>query len=127
MTPTTSKIKEIKSVKEHNGNYGTIFYHDLVMENGDTGSLGKKKEGSLNVWDEITYTKKENKRGGFNFREVVPQRFGGSPSDPKADFIRTAMECAVQLASTEIITEDDIERYFDSFYSLMSQKNADAK
>ena len=48
-----SKIKVIQSVKEWAGNNGTVYYHNLEMENGDKINIGKKKQ--LSVGDELSY------------------------------------------------------------------------
>ena len=48
-----SKVKAIQSVKEWAGNNGTVYYHNLEMENGDKINIGKKKQ--LAVGDELSY------------------------------------------------------------------------
>lgn len=40
----TSKIKEVKGINEFQNEYGTTYYHDLEMENGDKINIGKKSE-----------------------------------------------------------------------------------
>ena len=50
---TTSKIKEVVEVKPYNNDYGTTYYHCLVMDNGDKINIGKKKEQQIG-W-ELTY------------------------------------------------------------------------
>jgi hypothetical protein len=49
----TSKIKEITSVKPHQNSYGTTYYHQLIMDNGDKIEIGKKSECKVG-W-ELTY------------------------------------------------------------------------
>lgn len=49
----TSKVKEVTNVKEWAGSNGTVYYHNLIMENGDKINIGKKKQ--LNVGDELTW------------------------------------------------------------------------
>ena len=50
----TSKIKTVVSIKPHQTEkYGTTFYHNLEMENGDKINIGKKKEQKVG-W-ELTY------------------------------------------------------------------------
>jgi len=49
----TSKIKTVVSSKPFTNNYGTTIYHNLLMENGDKISIGKKNEQKVG-W-ELTY------------------------------------------------------------------------
>jgi len=49
----TSKIKTVVSSKPFTNNYGTTIYHNLLMENGDKISIGKKTEQKVG-W-ELTY------------------------------------------------------------------------
>ena len=45
-----SKVLEIHEVKEYTNNYGTTYYHNLTMVNGDKINIGKKepvKEGDV--------------------------------------------------------------------------------
>lgn len=44
MEEKTSKVKEIVRVNPYTGSHGTVYYHDLVMDNGDKINIGKKKE-----------------------------------------------------------------------------------
>jgi hypothetical protein len=50
---TTSKIKTVVSTKPYVNDYGTTIYHNLLMENGDKISIGKKNEQKVG-W-ELTY------------------------------------------------------------------------
>lgn len=52
----TAKVTEVRGVRPWNGKNGTIFYHDIVLDNGDRGSIGKRSEGSIKVGDVINYT-----------------------------------------------------------------------
>lgn len=49
----TAKIKEIKHISPWSGNGATIYYHHLVMDNGDQIDIGKKSECKVG-W-ELTY------------------------------------------------------------------------
>ena len=49
----TSKIKTIAECKPWTGEKGTVYYHNLAMENGDKINIGKKKE--LSVGEELHY------------------------------------------------------------------------
>lgn len=51
---TKSKVEKIVEVKPWNGgSNGTIYYHSLVMDNGDKINIGKKKE--LAIGEELSY------------------------------------------------------------------------
>lgn len=49
----TSKVKSVENVKEWSNGNGTVYYHNLVMENGDKINLGKKSQLSAGV--ELNY------------------------------------------------------------------------
>ena len=49
----TSKIKSIRDVKEHNNRYGTTYYHNLELDNGDRINIGKKEPQKIG--NELTY------------------------------------------------------------------------
>lgn len=49
----TSKVKAITEVKTWNGPKGTVYYHNVEMENGDKLNIGKASQ--LNIGDELTY------------------------------------------------------------------------
>ncbi len=75
----TSKILEVRNVSTWNGPNGTVYYHHLVMDNGDKIDIGKKSE--LKTGWEVTYSitgdpgqqeftkaKSEKKEGGNFFQ-----------------------------------------------------------
>jgi len=49
----TSKVKAITECKEYTNDYGTTYYHNIEMENGDKLNIGKKKK--LSIGTELTY------------------------------------------------------------------------
>ncbi len=79
----TSKIKTVVSIKPHQTEkYGTTFYHNLEMENGDKINIGKKKEQKVG-W-ELTYEITEQGQHEYNkARAVAPDSF--NQSSPKQD------------------------------------------
>lgn len=74
----TSKIKTVVSIKPHQTEkYGTTFYHNLEMENGDKINIGKKKEQKIG-W-ELTYEIEEQGQHEYNkARAVAPESFNKS-------------------------------------------------
>jgi len=74
----TSKIKTVVSIKPHQTQkYGTTFYHNLEMENGDKINIGKKKEQKIG-W-ELTYEITEQGQHEYNkARAVAPESFNKS-------------------------------------------------
>lgn len=48
-----SKVKSVDEIKDHTNDYGTTYYHNLEMENGDKVNIGKKKK--LVIGDELEY------------------------------------------------------------------------
>lgn len=63
MLMKTSKITEILSIKTREGKNGKLYYHSLKLENGETISLGKKKENAFTVGQEISYTETVDAKG----------------------------------------------------------------
>jgi hypothetical protein len=90
MSIKTSKIKEVVNIKPHTNNYGTTYYHNLQMDNGDKINLGKKKEQQVG-W-ELTYEITEEGQQEFNkAKAVVPEGFKsngtpGSFNKPKENY-----------------------------------------
>lgn len=74
----TDKIKFSKFVREWNGPSGTIYYYDLMMENGDKGQIGVKEKGSAKIAEGATITYTSTERVGptgiktDNFKLVQP-------------------------------------------------------
>lgn len=72
----TSKITEILSVKIREGKNGKLYYHSLKLENGETISLGKKKENAFTVGQEISYTETVDANGKKK-RSEPKKAYGG--------------------------------------------------
>jgi len=68
---TTSKIKNIHEVKEFTNDFGTTFYHNLEMENGDKINIGKKKK-QLISW-ELTYEIIGDKKEDGSYQQEFPK------------------------------------------------------
>jgi hypothetical protein len=70
----TDKVKSILGVKPFESQHGTIYYHQLEMESGLIGEIGKKKENAFRVGDSLTFTVEETSFGK-KLKEV--KEFGG--------------------------------------------------
>ena len=72
----TSRVKGVENVKEWEGKHGKMYYHNLVMENGDKINIGKKKQ--LQVGDELNYEITEVGQQEFNKAKSVAPEFKGN-------------------------------------------------
>lgn len=61
----TAKITAYKAGKPWNGANGTIYYHYITLDNGDTGSIGTKDQAGakVQIGCELTYTIEMNESG----------------------------------------------------------------
>jgi len=145
----TSKIKTVVSIKPHQTEkYGTTFYHNLEMENGDKINIGKKKEQKIG-W-ELTYEITEQGQHEYNkARAVAPESFNKSnnytPSNSSNDdrqllivkqsSIKAAVEfdnqCTIEdmLKNAEIIKDwvmgTDVQKKVDKVAKAFNDKFAD--
>jgi hypothetical protein len=72
----TSKILEILKINPRDGKNGTIYYITLKLENGETISLGKKKENAFAVGQEISYIETVDANGKKK-RSEPKKAYGG--------------------------------------------------
>lgn len=145
----TSKIKTVVSIKPHQTEkYGTTFYHNLEMENGDKINIGKKKEQKIG-W-ELTYEITEQGQHEYNkARAVAPESFNKSnnytPSNSSNDdrqllivkqsSIKAAVEfdnqCTIEdmLKNAEIIKDwvmgTDVQKKVDKVAKAFNDKFED--
>ena len=144
----TSKIKTVVSIKPHQTEkYGTTFYHNLEMENGDKINIGKKKEQKVG-W-ELSYEITEQGQHEYNkARAVAPESFNKSnnytPSNSSNDdrqllivkqsSIKAAVEfdnqCTIEdmLKNAEIIKDwvmgTDVQKKVDKVAKAFNDKFA---
>lgn len=96
----TSKVKEVGEVKPFTNDYGTTYYHNLTMENGDKINIGKKKE--VQVGWEITYQITEQGQQEFNKAKSAQKEQGNfSPSNGSKSFQRNQASIIAQYAFRE--------------------------
>jgi|TARA_R110002020_G_C16213159_1_gene767148 hypothetical protein len=132
MSIKTSKIKEVVNIKPHTNNYGTTYYHNLQMENGDKINLGKKKEQQVG-W-ELTYEIIEEGQQEFNkAKAVAPEGFKsngtpGSFNTPKVDWADKDISIIRQSslkASIEYLkgAEPSLEEIFETAEEIINWVN----
>lgn len=96
----TAKIQTIKGTRKWDGPNGTVYYFDVLMDNGDTGSIGKKSDSALKEGDQLTYELEESERGN-KIKPVVENNFRGGggfqkqPSNPASFALSYAKDLAV--------------------------------
>lgn len=87
----TAKITACTFVREWTGATGTIYYHDITLDNGDSGSVGTKEKNSakIAVGETVTYNIEEKEFNGkksYNIKLTAPAptftKGGGGYSNP---------------------------------------------
>lgn len=104
----TAKVKSIEGVKPFESRNGMIYYHKLVMDNGDVGEIGKKKNNAYQIGDEITYTIDATEYGN-KFKEVFQgggNFGGGGGKGSKGSSASFALSYAKDLAVANIGKSD---------------------
>ena len=82
----TSKVKEIKEVKEWGEGDRKTYYHNLVMDNGSKINIGKKKQ--LSIGDELTYEITGDNQQEFRKAKSAQKEFSkGGYQKPDQDAI----------------------------------------
>lgn len=78
------------------GQNGTVYYHEIELDNGDKGQIGSKEQmpAKLNPGQELTYTIEQTDKG--NKIKAVGFK-GKAPVDPRAQFIGFASAYAKDL------------------------------
>ena len=93
---------DITGTRKWEGEKGTVYYIDLIMENGDIGSIGKKSADALKIGQELRYTVTSEKNGKCNFKEYRENTtgsfrggFGGGKSSLQAMALAYAKDIVV--------------------------------
>jgi len=118
------KILECKFIKEWTGEKGTVFYHDLKLDNGDHGQIGTKDRlpDRIAVGQELTYTIEETSYG--NKIKAVSQSGGGGfkgkpQRDPKEQMISFSTSYVKDLICAGKIDIKDLEPSVKRMYNIM--------
>lgn len=125
-----AKITRTIFKQEWKGDKGSVFYHDIELDNGDKGSIGAKEQNpaKLNPGQELTYTIETGQHGN-KIKAVAPAGGGGGFSgggrrgpEPKTQIIGFAMSYTKDLVVAGKITMDQMPSIFQSIYKLMADK-----
>lgn len=118
-----AKITRTVFKNEWKGQNGSVFYHDIELDNGDKGSIGAKEQmpAKLNPGQELTYTIDNGK-----IKAVAPaNNFGGGGRkgpDPKTQMIAFAMSYTKDLVVADKVKIDQLPAIFDKIHGLMISK-----
>ena len=120
------KIIESKFIKEWTGDKGTVYYHDIKLDNGDHGQIGTKERlpDKIAVGQELTYTIEEGQYGSRI--KAVQQSSGGGfrgrQQEPKIQMISFAMAYTKDLVVAGKVDLKNMSQYFDIIYQAMISK-----
>ena len=124
----TSVIKSCVFTKEFKGDNGSVFYHNLTMENGDSGSIGAKEQNppKLAVGQELTYTIETTERGNKIKAVSNKPKFGGGsgrPSEPiELKMATFSLSYAKDIVVSGKIETDKMFALADKMYEWINSK-----
>jgi hypothetical protein len=111
---------------------GQIFYHEIELDNGDSGQIGCKEQtpAKINPGNSLTYTIEADGRGGQKIKAVIPvQQSGGHwPKGnkpqvaPQVQMIGYAMSYCKDLIIAGKADMKDLGSTFEIIYSEMISK-----
>jgi hypothetical protein len=96
----TSKVKEIKTVREFKGDKYSTWYFTVEMENGDKGQVQRRSEGGLKTGEMLTYI--VDTSGRFVTLKEQRQNSGGYRRAPATSHAVTALMLSVQITAANI-------------------------
>lgn len=126
MENKTAKITRTVFVSEWSGPSGQVYYHQIELDNGDSGQIGSKEKmpSRLNPGGELTYTIESSSRGnkikavtnnngvpGFTGKKVF--------QDPRAQFIGFVHAYAKDLVVAGKVELKDINGAAESMFKNM--------
>jgi hypothetical protein len=59
----TAIIEDVLNERHWDGSHGRVYYSTLVMDNGERGEIGAKKQDAYSIGQELTYTSEATDRG----------------------------------------------------------------
>lgn len=122
-----AKITRTIFKNEWKGDKGSVFYHEIELDNGDKGQIGAKEQmpSKLNPGQELTYTIESTDRGN-KIKAVAPagSGFGGGRKgpEPKTQIIGFAMSYTKDLIIADKAKIDQLPALFEKIHKLMSDK-----
>lgn len=123
----TAKITRTVFKNEWKGDKGSVFYHEIELDNGDKGQIGTKEHlpAKLNPGQELTYTIEATERGN-KIKAVQPAGggFGGGRKgpDPKVQIVGFAMAYTKDLVVADKIKIGELPAIFEKIHKLMADK-----
>lgn len=128
-----AKITRTVFKNEWKGPNGTVYFHRIELDNGDTGSIGAKESmpAKLNPGNELTYTIEPDPdpRGDFKIKAVNTASVGGGGfhggkkgPDPKVQIVGFAMAYTKDLVVADKVKIDQLPAIFEKIHGLMASK-----
>jgi hypothetical protein len=124
----TAKITRTTFKNEWKGDKGSVFYHEIELDNGDKGQIGTKEQmpTKLNPGQELTYTIETTERGN-KIKAVAPAGGGGFSGgrkgpDPKTQIVAFAMSYTKDLVVADKIKIGELPAIFEKIHKLMADK-----
>lgn len=106
---------------------GQVYYHQIELDNGDSGQIGSKEKMpvKLNPGSELTYTIESSSRGN-KIKAVNPAQSGGfnrgtgkAPVDPRSQFIGFVHAYAKDLIVAGKLELKDLNGAAESMFKNM--------
>ena len=117
-----------ENVRQWAGQNGTVYYHTITFENGDTGNYGSKsaKCEKFKVGVEAEYTKEVSQNGNYTNVTIKPvQSEGKSGFKPKNDKLivaQSSINYATQLYMGKQVDTDHVLEVAEKFYNWCLKK-----
>lgn len=122
-----AKITRTVFKNEWKGDKGSVFYHEIELDNGDKGQIGTKEHlpAKLNPGQELTYTIEATERGNkIKAVQAAGGGFGGGRKgpDPKVQIVGFAMAYTKDLVVADKIKIGELPAIFEKIHKLMADK-----
>ena len=138
-----SKIKEVVEIKEHNNDYGTTYYHNLVLENGDMINIGRKHK--MSVGDTLDNYEIIGEGHDYNKAKIVNPEYSGAGTSTKSDAGLTytpndnlkgikighaitnavSLHCAEGIHASAENSKESIKTYAKMIYQISEELNSE--
>lgn len=114
----TARVVRVLKIRPWEGPHGTVFYHELMLDNGDIGEVGKKKENAFAEGDIFGPYTAEESQYGVKFKEIKETPFGGGGggkgggkpfSDPRTMLCSYAKDITVAAIAQGLIVDNFFE------------------